>query len=148
MSNRQFAVAFPLFCLGVVLMLFVGCIAWRIIPQSGRMDDPRNHVQIEPKPEIKTEAQKPSNKTVMGHITEQQLVGEDLRLVVCTEKSCNSVLVTKRTEIIVTNLNGLRELQHTPDSVFELLNRTKDCDAAVGVNPDGKANMLIIYLPE
>jgi hypothetical protein len=108
----------------------------------------KTNVQNKPVPmnEVRPPELKGS-RTVMGHISGQQLSGDDLRLMVCTDQFCNNISINNKTEIIVTNLNGRREVNHNAKSLFDLLEKYKDCKAAVGIDKS-QTVMVIIYIPD
>jgi hypothetical protein len=83
----------------------------------------------------------------MGHVTGHELTADSLKLQVCSNDLCHNLIVTKRTEVIVTNLQGLREVYHEYKSMAGVLDKHKNCNAAVGIE-DGQVVMCIIYLTE
>jgi hypothetical protein len=128
----------PIFCFVVGVAVMLSCMVWRVVPPVGQ---PMNQPAPTAPPELK------GNRTVMGHISTHRLDADGLMLMVCTDQSCHNVKITNKSEIIVTNLNGRRELHHSYESVADILSKTKDCNAAVGIS-GGNVEMVIIYLPE
>jgi hypothetical protein len=141
-DDKYLKIAVPLICFVTAMAIVGGCVAWRVVPPGPFAPQQMN----QPKQEIKPPVGLKGNKTVMGHVSGQQWDGEELRVMVCTDQNCHNVTVTDKTEIIVTDLKGRRELNYTPMSLFDLLKNNKDCNAAVGIN-DGKVEMIIVYLP-
>lgn len=139
MSKKLFvAIAFFLLGVGIAFMLHGKNQPLPGVP----MEEPRKvDAPPVPAPPVK------GNKTVMGHVTGYELTANSVKLQVCSNDVCHNVTVTKRTEIIVTNLQGLREVYHDYKSMAEVLNKHKNCNAAVGLE-GGNAVMCIIYLTE
>jgi hypothetical protein len=138
MFNRQMAIVVSIFLFIIGATIMMSCLVWRGNPPAGQMMN-----QPVPAQSDKLNV----NSTVIGHITAHRLDADGLMLMVCTDRFCHNVKITNKSEIIVTKLNGHRELNHSYESVAEILSKTKECNAAVGIN-GGNVEMVIIYLPE